>query len=76
MKTRQKTIIYLKHPAIPRIEFQNQHSIGWQNIAEHSTLCWTSITKNMKVTDDMSKVTCKKCLKIIAKNKRDVMVRL
>ena len=58
-----KTIIHFKHPAIPKTVLQS--SIGWQNIAKHSTLCWTTITKNMKVTDDTSKVTCKKCLKII-----------
>ena len=68
MKTTQKIVIHLKHPAIPTKEMH--YPIGWQRIAKHSTLCWTSITKNMKVTNDISKVTCKKCLKIIAKNNR------
>lgn len=64
-----KTVIHLKHPAIPKTKFQLLHHIGWKRLAEHNTICWTSITKNMKVTDDISKVTCKKCLKIIAKQK-------
>jgi len=57
-----KAIIHLKHPAIPKDGFH----AGWLHIAKHSTLCWTTITENMKVTDDISKVTCKKCLKIYA----------
>ena len=59
MKTKQRTIFHLKHPAIPKKGLSVSITTGWLNIAKHSTLCWTTITKNMKVTDDISKVTCK-----------------
>lgn len=66
---KMKTIIHLRHPAIPKTKFQFLHLAGWKYLAKRNTLCWTSITENMKVTDDISKVTCKKCFKIYAKQK-------
>ena len=72
MKTKQKIIVHLKHPTTPKIELYDPiDPTSWYRIAKHKTLCWTSITKNMKVTDDISKVTCKKCQKIYKLDIRD-----
>ena len=53
--------IHLKHTC--NIPVKAVDPIGWLYLAKRRTLCWTHITEAMEVTNDKSKVTCKRCIK-------------
>jgi hypothetical protein len=61
-------IIHLGYPADDHyreilFNLSPMSKISYRNQAKNSTLCWTSIHDiDITVTDDISKVTCKKCL--------------
>jgi hypothetical protein len=67
-------IIHLKHSFdknarwFKNMSESNQQSYLMQSL--NSTLCWTNKHDiNITITDDITKVTCKKCLKQLSKIK-------
>jgi RNase P subunit RPR2 len=71
----KKDVIHLKYPLdakykayLKSLSFVNRES--YSNQAKNSTLCWTNKNDiNITITNDLKKVTCKKCLKILVKSR-------
>ena len=52
--------IHLKYPQT--LIDTNGYSKDWNKMAQGQTLCWTTIENGIITTNELEKVTCKKCL--------------
>lgn len=59
-------VVHLKHPMKAPIDLRGSDLESWLNTAKSSTLCWRHSLSQVKWTEDLSAVTCKKCLKMAA----------
>jgi len=44
---------------------------SWDLVAKNKTRCWTSLSDIINVTDNIDFVTCKKCIKMIKKERQN-----